>query len=177
MRRGEVLGFRWENVSLSNKAIYVNQTVTRVVGRGITINDPKTPYSRRLLSLPPSATTLLTGLRIKRKEQMEFMGLDWDESEFAFPNSKGGPINPDTITHAFKKVVRKIGLDKARFHDLRHTHATLMLKEGIHPKIASKRLGHASINITLDTYSHVLPGMQEDAALAFEKSLSSVGSI
>ncbi len=67
--------------------------------------------------------------------------------------------------------MKLLGLSSVRFHDLRHTHATLMLKEGIHPKIVSERLGHSSINITLDTYSHVLPGMQETAAIAFEEAL------
>ena len=139
----------------------------------MTIGEPKTAYSRRLVSLSPSAAALLGGLRGKRKEQLQEAGLDWDQMALIFCNSDGGPISPDTITHSFAKIIRKIDLPYIRFHDLRHTHATLMLKQGIHPKIVSERLGHSSINITLDTYSHVLPGMQETAALAFEEALES----
>ncbi len=83
----------------------------------------------------------------------------------------GKPLDPSTITHTFRKILKRAGLPTLRFHDLRHTHASLMLKQGIHPKIVSERLGHSSIGITLDTYSHVMPGLQEAAALRFEEGL------
>ena len=177
MRRGEILGLRWHDINLQNKAISVNQTVTKLAGKALTINDPKTPYSRRLVSLPPSAAAMLSGLKIKRMEQLEMAGIAWDEFAFVFCNADGGPLSPDTVSHAFPKALTKAGLPHIRFHDLRHTHATLMLKQGVHPKIVSERLGHASINITLDTYSHVMPGMQENAALIFEESLKTANSI
>ena len=90
---------------------------------------------------------------------------------FAYPD--GSPLNPSTVTHAFGKLIKKAGLPHIRFHDLRHTHATLMLKGGVHPKIVSERLGHANIGITLDTYSHVVPGLQEAAALRFDALIAS----
>ena len=83
----------------------------------------------------------------------------------------GSSLDPGTVTHTFTRVITKAGLPHIRFHDLRHTHATLMLKQGIHPKIVSERLGHASIAITLDTYSHILPGLQEAAAKRFDELL------
>ena len=99
------------------------------------------------------------------------MGMEWSESDCVFSHPEGRPLDPDAGTHAFSRIIREGGLSKVRFHDLRHTHASLLLKQDVDPKIVSERLGHASITITLDTYSHVLPGLQEAAALGFEKSL------
>ena len=95
-----------------------------------------------------------------------------NEDDFVFIRPDGKPINPNAITLAFRRITRKAGLEHIRVHDLRHTHATLMLKAGAHPKIVSERLGHASVSITLDTYSHVLPSLQEEAALKFDQILS-----
>ncbi len=92
-------------------------------------------------------------------------------NDLVFSNPDGSPLQPDGITKAFTRIARSIGLYGVRFHDLRHTHATLMLWQGIHPKIVSERLGHSSIAITLDTYSHVMPGLQEAAAQRFEEGL------
>ena len=102
------------------------------------------------------------------------MALNGMRIGFVFANSVGGPLSPDTISHAFTKLIRKAELPHVRLHDLRHTHATLMLKQGVPAKVVSERLGHSSIVITMDTYSHVLPGMQEDAANAFEEDLQGV---
>jgi len=173
MRRGELIALRWQDVDFQNKSISVNNTVVRIAGEGLVLSEPKTPHSRRLVTLPPSAVAVLNGLKAIRKDRMEKDGKEWDQSSFIFPSANGGPTDPDSITWAFKKAVRKLGLSNMRFHDLRHTHATLMLKQGVHPKIVSERLGHASVNITLDTYSHVLPGLQEAAAVAFEEALQS----
>ncbi|MBM3133063.1 MAG: site-specific integrase, partial [Chloroflexi bacterium] len=172
VRRGELLALRWSDVDLQSKTLSVNQALSSITGKGVIAGDPKTRNSRRLVSLPPSAIGLIRSLKARQMEQYEAAGLAWDESRFVFCNSDGGPMSPDTITHAFKRIASKLGLSKVRFHDLRHSHATLMLKAGVHPKIVSERLGHASINITLDTYTHILPGLQEAAALAFEESLA-----
>ncbi len=87
-----------------------------------------------------------------------------------FSDLDGHPLNPDTITPGFAKIAKRVGL-KLRFHDLRHTHATLMLKAGVHPKIVSERLGHASVAFTLDTYTHAVPGLQEAAAKTFDQAV------
>jgi len=94
------------------------------------------------------------------------------DDDFVFAHPDGTPLDPSTVSHAFAKVIRKAGLSPIRLHDLRHTHATLMLKAGVHPKVVSERLGHSSIRITLDTYSHVLPGLQEAAAQRFDDLLA-----
>ncbi len=95
----------------------------------------------------------------------------WDESGYVFCQNDGNPIDPDAVTHVFQRVIKRTLLPSIRFHDLRHTHATLMLAQGVHPKIVSERLGHSSISITLDTYSHVLPGIQDAVAQSFEDNL------
>ena len=92
-----------------------------------------------------------------------------EADDFVFIRQDGNPINPNAITLAFRRIIKKAGLRRIRIHDLRHTHATLMLKAGIHPKVVSERLGHANIGITLDIYSHVLPGLQEVAAERFDR--------
>jgi integrase len=101
-----------------------------------------------------------------------FLGKPLTEDDFVFAHPDGTPLNPDTVTHAFGKLVRKAGLPQLRLHDLRHSHATLMFKEGIHPKIVQERLGHSNIATTLNIYSHVLPGLQEAAVERFDKLLA-----
>jgi integrase len=176
LRRGETLGLRWCDVDLKSdpKTISVNKSVVRLKNKGIVVTEPKTPYSRRLVTLPESAAALLRGLHAKQMEERSEAGVQWDEKNFVFPHPDGGPLSPDTITHAFIKIIRRKGLPKVRLHDLRHTHATWMIKAGTNPKVVSERLGHSSITITMDTYSHVLPGMQKEAAIAFEEAIQDV---
>ncbi len=171
MRRGELLGLRWTAVDLNTRTISVTETLQRLTGQGLVATQPKTDRSRRLVSLPPSAVALLSGLKVKQREQHEALGLEWKETDYVFSHYDGRPFHPDTVSHAFADIVKKAGLPHVRLHDLRHPHASLMLKQGVHPKIVSERLGHASITITLDTYSHILPGLQEAAALKFEEGL------
>lgn len=97
-------------------------------------------------------------------------------SDLLFSQPDGSPLCPDSVTKAFSSLAWSIGLGRVRFHDLRHTHATLMLRQGVHPKVVSERLGHSSVTITLDTYSHVLPGLQEAAARRFEEGLRMASS-
>ena len=99
------------------------------------------------------------------------LGIERKESDYVFARFDGSLIDPDTITHAFADIMKQAGLPHVRFHDLRHTHATMMMEQGVNPKTVAERLGHASVVITLDTYSHVLPGLQEEAALKFEEAV------
>ncbi|MGH2597267.1 MAG: site-specific integrase [Actinomycetota bacterium] len=97
------------------------------------------------------------------------LGGGWHETDLVNCRADGTPMNPDTFSTKWPRLLKRAGLPHVRFHDLRHAHATLMLLQGVHPKVVSERLGHASIGITLDTYSHVLPGMQAEAARAFDE--------
>ena len=173
MRRGELLGLRWCDIDLGRGSISVVQTLHRLSGGKFLIKEPKSPHSRRSVALSPSLTELLRRHHTERETQKIFLGkaLAGEDLVFAYPD--GSPLDPSTVTHAFGKLIKTAGLPHIRFHDLRHTHATLMLKGGVHPKIVSERLGHANIGITLDTYSHVVPGLQEAAALRFDALISS----
>ena len=171
LRRSELLALRWASIDLRAKTVSITETLQRVAGKGLMVLPPKTERSRRSVALPPDAVALLAGLKIKRKEKCASMGLAWAESDYVFSHLDGSPFYPDTVSKVFATIIKKAGLPHVRLHDLRHTHASLMLKQGVNPKIVSERLGHSSIAITMDVYSHVLPGLQEAAALEFEKAV------
>ena len=171
MRRSELMGLKWSAVDFRHKTISVTQTIVRITGQGLKTMEPKTSRSRRLVSLPPDAVALLAGMKAKRLEDLESLGMVWKESDYVFCRIDGSLIDPDTITHVFADIIKQAGLPHIRFHDLRHTHATMMMEQGVNPKTVADRLGHASVVITLDTYSHVLPGLQEEAALKFQQAV------
>jgi len=124
--------------------------------------------------LSPSLAILLSEHKAKQELERILLGKQLSPNDLVFSNPDGTPLRPNTITRYFKNLADSIGLTGVRLHDLRHTHATLMLRQGIHPKIVSERLGHSSVAITLDTYSHILPGLQEAAARKFDEGLQAV---
>lgn len=132
------------------------------------IKEPKTAQSRRTVTMPPSLVELFRAYQADQKLLRIQLGVSFNADDFVFIRPNGNPINPSAVTLAFRRILKKAELKEIRIHDLRHTHATLMLKAGVHPKIVSERLGHANIGITLDIYSHVLPGLQEEAAEKFD---------
>jgi len=125
-----------------------------------------------VIALSPSAALVIREHKEKQKSTRAMQGLPIEDDGLVFGQLNGRPLLPNTVTHAWIKLVRRIGLDDIRFHDARHSHASLMLKAGIHPKIVQERLGHSSISITLDTYSHVAPGLQEAAANRFDEMVT-----
>ena len=129
---------------------------------------PKTVKGRRLISLSPSTAIVLEEHRKRQVQLRQNVGSILTEDDLVFCHEDGSPLLPNTVSHAWTKLANRVGLKGIRLHDARHTHASLMLKQGIHPKIVQERLGHASIQITLDTYSHVAPGLQEAAAKRFD---------
>ena len=171
LRRGEILGLRWSAVKLPARTLSVTETIQRVKGKGLVSLEPKTDRSRRLVSIPPDPVALLSGLKVKQREERGAFGLGWSESDYVFSHTDGRPFHPDSVSHAFADIIKKAGLPHLRLHDLRHTHATMMMEMGVNPKTVSERLGHASVVITLDTYSHVSPGLQEEAAVKFGEKL------
>ena len=176
MRRSEMLGLRWQDVDLDSVALFVTQGLHRVIGGGLVVTQPKTPQSRRRIALSQDIVTLLRSHRARQAAARLEAGPAWQDGGWVFARRDGRPIDPNDVTRAFTRIARAAGLHGVRFHDLRHTHATLMLMHGVHPKVVSERLGHSTITITLDTYSHVLPGLQEAAAQAFEEGLRGVVS-
>jgi integrase len=134
--------------------------------------EPKTHQSSRRIDLLPIAVDALRRHRAEQAKVRLALGEAWQDNDLVCSSLDGSPWKPDTMSSAFSKFIRRLDLPVVRFHDLRHTHATLLLREGVHPKIVSERLGHSGIGLTMDTYSHVLPGMQQEAAMKLNASLS-----
>jgi len=170
MRRGEIVALQWKDVDLEKETITVRRTLERIKG-GYQFKHPKTRKSRRQISLTPSAAEELKAHRLRQKEEKLQFGAAYNDHDLvcAWPN--GTLVKPDFVSREFKKILKKAGLPIVRFHDLRHSHATLMMIQGVHPKIVSERLGHSTIRITMDTYSHVVPGLQQEAANQFDAAL------
>lgn len=163
MRRGEVLGLRWTDTDLENGVIRVQQTLL-ASGKHLSIGQPKTRRGRRSIALDAQTGQHLRMHRANQLERRLALGEAWQETGLVFDRGDGAPLHPDAVSKSFRRCAAAAGLPAIRFHDARHTAATLMLTAGINPKVVSERLGHATIAITLDTYSHVLPNLQEEAA-------------
>jgi len=169
MRRSELLALRWCDVDLLLCQVSVSRTLHRLRDGRIIYGTPKTAKGRRLIALSPAAVLALREHKMQQEANRALMGIPLTDDDLVFSNPSGEPLLPDTVTHAWVKLVRRTGLEGIRLHDARHSHASLLLKQSVHPKIVQERLGHASIQITLDTYSHVAPGLQEVAAARFDE--------
>jgi integrase len=164
MRRGEVLGLRWSDVDLDGAQLAVVQTVT-TVGYAVVFSPPKTARSRRFVYLDAQTVAALRQHRRRQREERIEAGSAWDAShDLIFCDPVGQPLHPDCLTREFGRAAASADLSRIRLHDLRHTYATLALKAGVHPKVVSERLGHATVGITLDLYSHVTQPIARDAA-------------
>jgi len=171
MRQGEILGLGWEDMDTEAGVVRVRRTLTLAKG-GPRLTEPKTPRSRRSIRLTTSAVDALERHRERQDSEGAARGPDWNGFGLVFCTHRGTPLRRDTLHDKYwKPLLRRAGLPDTRFHDLRHTCATLLLTKGVHPKIVSEMLGHSSIAITLDTYSHVIPGLGDAAALAMEDVL------
>lgn len=162
MRRGEVLGLRWQDVDLSVARVHVRQALVSVAYELI-ISTPKN-HRARVIDLDPGT---VEQLRLHRKHQLaekQEWGDDYQDSDLVFCKENGEMLHPQTYTQAFERLTTKTELPKIRLHDLRHTHATIALSAGVHPKIIAERLGHQSPAFTMKQYAHVIPGMQAEAA-------------
>ena len=169
MRRSELLALRWSDMDLLMCQASVNRTLHRLNNGEIIFRETKTAKSRRMVALSPRTCLVLQEHRQKQEQDRLLAGNPLQESNLVFSQLDGTPLLPDSVTHAFMVLARRIGLKGIHLHSARHTHATLMLKQGVHPKVVQERLGHASIAITLDVYSHVTPGLQEAAAAGFDR--------
>jgi integrase len=174
MRRSELLALRWQDVDFILSQVSISRSLHHLRGGSIVFRSPKTDKGRRTIALPPSAFLLLKEHRGKQVKERAMLGLQLTDDALVFSHPDGKPLLPDTVTHAWIKLVRRTGLREIRLHDARHSHASLMLKQGIHPKIVQERLGHSGIAITLDTYSHVAPGLQQAAAERFDEAFSAM---
>ena len=177
MRQGELLGLRWRDVDLERRALQVRQTVAFLRGGGYIFGEPKTAKSRRNVTLTAIATAELRRHRTRQAEARLAVGSAWQDLDLVFCNEVGGPIDGSNILQRhFYPLLMRANLPRIRFHDLRHTCATLLLGRGVHPKVVSEMLGHATIAITMDTYSHVTPTMQREAVAAMDSALGEQGT-
>lgn len=163
LRRGEALGLRWEDVDLQAGRLSVVQTVV-VVGNAAQFSEPKTAAGRRVVHLQPEVAAVLRRHRLRQREQRVLVGSAWQETGLVFTTGLGGVLHPRNVVRAFDQAVTGAGLRRIRIHDLRHTAASLALREGVHPKLVQEMLGHANVAITLNTYSHTSEEMHQLAA-------------
>ncbi|MDP8957702.1 MAG: site-specific integrase, partial [Actinomycetota bacterium] len=163
MRRGEVLGLRWQDVDLEAGRLAIRQTLL-AVGHALSFSEPKTKRGRRLIAVDPRTVAILREHRKRQLEERLRAGEAWVETGLVFTNEIGEPIHPDAVTKLFGRLAEEAGLPVIRLHDLRHGWATLAFQAGEHPKAVSEQLGHSTISLTLDTYTHAIPAMQQEMA-------------
>ena len=163
MRRGEALGLRWSDLDFDARRASIRQTVF-AVNHEVLFGTPKTAKGRRSIELDAGTVAALRAHRQRQLEERLLVGSGWRDLDLVFCKPTGEPLHPERFSRDFAKRVERGGFSRIRLHDLRHTWATLALGAGIHPKIVQERLGHASVGITLDIYSHATPAMQRDAA-------------
>jgi integrase len=173
LRQGELLGLKWSDVDWQTRRIHIQRQVQRIKG-GLIFCEPKSAAGRRVITLGKTTIEKLRDHSRKQKIERINAGVNWQEMDLVFPSSRGTPMEPSNVLKNYKKCLKVAGLPILRFHDLRHTAATLMLQQGINPKIVQERLGHSDISLTLNTYSHVLPSMQEDAAEKLDELLTPI---
>ena len=170
LRRGEILALRWQDVDLDRGVAHVRRSLEQLRG-GLNFKQPKTAKSRRTVALPPLAVEGLRRHRLEQKKERLAIGPAYQDQDLICARLHGTPMDPSEATAGFARLIAGLDLPKVRLHDLRHGHATHLLAQGVHPKVVSERLGHSTIGITLDTYSHVMPGMQEEAAQRLDDAL------
>ncbi|CAM3807621.1 tyrosine-type recombinase/integrase [Aeromicrobium ponti] len=168
MRQGEILGLRWKDINFDRNVLYVRQTLSHY---GKLSNSTKTAAGVRTIALPEQLMKELKRHKVEQSKEKLKCGTIYEDRDLVVATEHGTPLHPRNLLRNFKIHVEKADLKEIRFHDLRHTHASLLLKQGAHPKVVSERLGHADTRITLDTYSHLLPNMQEETAEQFGNML------
>jgi integrase len=173
LRQGELLGLKWEDIDLDRSILQVRRTLSRTKGGHPIFSTPKTAKGRRNVKLTAKAVEAIKDHHERQqKEQEELVGL-WQDHTIVFPTRVGTPVSRhNLVARSFKPLLKRAGLPDIRFHDLRHTCATLMLAVGTNPKVVQETLGHANVSVTLDIYSHLLPNMQDEVAEKINELLS-----
>jgi len=167
LRRAELLALRWRDIDFDSESILVSRTLHK--GHGvIEFKEPKTEHSRRRVSMTPKLVAFLTEYKAEKESLFLHLGHLLRPDELIFANVEGKPIDPGVLSHNFARIAKRAGLENVRFHDLRHTFASLMLLRGAKPKVISEALGHSSVAFTMDVYSHIIEGMQQDAMMLLD---------
>ena len=172
MRQGELLALRWDDINLDQGWLNVKFSLKRLTGGGLQLANPKTSSSLRSVKLGKDAVEILRQQMIRNSKDKSQAGNLWQDMNFVFPSTVGTPMDPTNALKAFQKLLQQAGLPRMRFHDLRHTAASLMLNNGVDVLVASQRLGHAKPSITLDVYGHLIHARQAHAAEVLDGLLS-----
>ena len=170
MRRGELLALKWQDIDFTHDTVQVRRIFTRAPGNRYIESEPKTEKSRRSILLAPITTDILKQHRARQLAAKADAGRFWEERNLVFCTSLGTPLNPSKVLERFKTLLKRAGLPIIRFHDLRHSAASMLLAMRVHPKIVQELLGHNQISMTMDIYSHLLPSMQEEIADKFNEA-------
>ena len=173
LRRGEIAALRWRDVDLLGARLSVVRSAEQTKA-GVRYKEPKSGQGRTI-ALSPTLVTELRGHQVQQAEELLRFGKRLSDDDFVVTQADGSPLRPHSLGQEWVRfLARNRALPRVRFHDLRHAHATHLLSAGVHPKVASERLGHSKVAITLDLYSHVLPNMQADAAAVVDGALQAV---
>jgi integrase len=168
LRLGEALGLKWGDLDFGAGTLQVRRALQHKRGtHELILVEPKSKQSRRTVELVEHTAAILSAHRRRQAAELQVAGADWDDRGLVFTTPTGEPLHPRNVGDTFRRLLPRIGLPRVRLHDLRHTAATLLLSWGQHPKVVQEMLGHSTIAITLDLYSHVVPGMHREAARQF----------
>lgn len=167
LRQGEALGLRWTDIDLDNGVLTVNAALQRVAG-AFRLVEPKTRHSRRSIALPAVALTALRAHRARQLEERLAAGPLWEDWGLVFTSATGHPLHGPNVTIAFQQLLKRAGLRRMTFHSLRHCCASLLLAQGLSPRLVMELLGHSNIALTMNTYSHVLGALQREAAVQMD---------
>jgi integrase len=170
LRRGEALGLRWQDVDLDGGTLRVEQALQRTKG-GLVLGPTKTPRSRRTIPLPAVCVRALKIHRARQNVERLAVGDSWQDSGLVFTSNVGTPVEPRNVNRSFTKLIEKAGVRPVRRHDLRHTCASLLLAQGVPLRVVMEVLGHSQIAVTANTYTHVLPTLQREAADLMDRAL------
>ncbi len=171
LRVGEALGLHWQDVDLPIRRLAVRHTLQRVPGSGFVLGPPKTPKSRGAIHLPEAACAALEQRRQRQCLERQ-ASKRWLQTGLVFTTPHGAPVGPGVVNRALARALQDAGLPRIRVHDLRHSTATMHLEAGTHPKVVQDLLGHSTVLLTLDTYSHVIPALHEQAAQTMDRLLN-----
>ncbi len=163
LRRDELLGLRWLDIDLDRGSLRAVRSLQRVSGRTAVV-EPKTARSRRVVGFAPFVGEVLRAHRARQAEERLASVEEWDDPELVFTTESGKPLDGMNLTHRFQLLLKRAGVRRRRFHDLRHSCATVLLAQGVPARVVMEMLGHSQISVTMNTYTHVLPALQQEAA-------------
>ena len=172
LRQGETLGLMWSDIDLNTGVLRVRRASQRIPHQGTQLVETKTARSRRTLVMPPIVINALCAHRGRQAVERLAAGGRLVDLDLVFPSERGTLADGPNVTHRFHKLLKRADLPQMRFHDLRHACASLLLVQGVHPRVVMETLGHSQISLTMNTYSHVIPALQREAADRMEAVLT-----